>query len=120
MAEESLEVAQQSSELAEATTADVSQRLASEEIVVSAPFSFHGSAARIWKITKASDEAVYQVVLYTLAIIAIAIAWVLILIWYVIFGLLLVPYRLLRRGSRKKKLDDARQKELLAALEKRS
>jgi hypothetical protein len=36
--------------------------------------------------------------------------------WYVIFGLLVVPYRLLRRGSRKRKKTAMQHREGLAAV----
>jgi len=38
-----------------------------------------------------------------------------VLCWYAIFGLLLVPYRLLRRGQRKRDVAAKRHAELLAA-----
>ena len=37
----------------------MSNQLASEKVVVSAPFSFAGSAQRIWKITKV-DNLIFQ------------------------------------------------------------
>jgi hypothetical protein len=44
--------------------------------------------------------------------------WLFILVWYLFFGLLLVPYRLIRRGQRKQRLEDARHREQLAAIER--
>ena len=52
---------------------------------------------------------------YLLAYTLIALAWVGVLCWYLIFGLLVVPYRLIRRGQRKRKLEEARHRELMSA-----
>ena len=57
-------------------------RLASEEIVVSAPMSFSGSAARIWHPlvwdrAKQTDNTWAKIGWYTLALSAIALAWLL-------------------------------------------
>lgn len=94
-------------------------RLASEEIVVSAPLSFHGSAARIWRPLSrnaaATENGWATFGWYLLAYTLIALAWVGVLCWYLIFGLLVVPYRLIRRGQRKRKLEEARHRELLGA-----
>jgi hypothetical protein len=107
-------------ELATQPMATAERRLASEDIVVSAPVSFHGSAARIWRLTRLTpDKPWATVALGTGAIILIAFAWTFVLAWYVIFGLLLVPYRLIRRGQRKRKLDEARHREMLSAMDDR-
>ena len=94
-------------------------RLASEEIVVSAPLSFHGSAARIWRPisrnAEVTDNSWAAAGWYTLAILLVGLAWVGVSGWYLIFGLWVVPYRLIRRGQRKRKLDEARHRELLGA-----
>lgn len=90
-------------------------KLRSEEIVVSAPMSFHGSAARIWRITDGAQETWAVIAMGALAVVLIAAAWAMILCWYLFFGLLVVPYRLIRRGQRKRKLEEARHRELLAA-----
>ena len=90
--------------------------LASEKIVVSAPMSLHGSAARIWKITKITDNPAGRIGLAILASTLIALAWMLVIAWYTIFGILLVPYRLIRRGSRKRKVEVLRHRETLTAI----
>lgn len=90
------------------------QLLASEQVILQAPMSFTGSAKRIWRLTR--DKA--GIALYSLAAIAlllITLAWVAVLAWYVIFGVLLVPYRLVRRGSRRRRMEDLRHREALAA-----
>jgi hypothetical protein len=45
--------------------------------------------------------------------------WTFILGWYGCFGLLLLPYRLLRRGARKREAEALRHRELLAAVEQK-
>lgn len=93
-------------------------RLESEKVVVSAPMSFHGSAARIWRITYGKNLAV-KWLLVVLALSLIFVAWIVVLFWYCIFGILLVPYRLIRRSSRKNKRENLRHRELLSAIEKK-
>jgi hypothetical protein len=94
---------------------EMAERLPSEDIVVSAPMSFHGSASRIWKLTEGAEERWGRVILGALAVVLIAVAWTVILCWYLLWGLFLVPYRLIRRGQRKRQLEDVRHRELLAA-----
>jgi hypothetical protein len=96
----------------------VAEKLASERVVVSAPMSFHGSAARIWKLT--DRDGVIKWVIIPIALILILTAWCTVLVWYVFFGILLVPYRLIRRGSRKRKMESLRHRELLEAVDKKS
>ena len=99
----------------------MSNQLASEKVVVSAPFSFAGSAQRIWKITKV-DNLIFKLILVPLAIMLIIAAWMFVACWYfvmyVLFGILFIPYRLLRRSSRKNKRDKLRHREVLDAIEK--
>jgi hypothetical protein len=88
--------------------------LESERVIVQAPMSFTGSARRIWRLTP-NENPWWHSALVALAVLLVALAWVVVLAWYVLFGLLLVPYRLIRRGSRKSKRDEARHRELLSA-----
>jgi len=100
----------------------MSNQLTSEKVVVSAPFSFAGSAQRIWKITKV-DNLLAKLLLVPLALVLIMGAWLFVACWYfimyVLFGILLIPYRLLRRSSRKNKRDKLRHREILDAVEQR-
>jgi len=82
----------------------------SSRIVVSAPMSFHGSLGRLRNWFSGWMFWAFGVPL-------LVVWWVLIVAWYVVFGLLMVPYRLVRRGSRKRKLADARHREMLAAIQ---
>lgn len=87
----------------------------SEQIIVSAPMSFAGSAQRIWKITDQENDALkYSMML--LAVCLIGIAWMFVAAWYCTFGLLLVPYRMIRRGNRKDKVRQLQHREQLEAL----
>jgi hypothetical protein len=92
-------------------------KLESEKVVVSAPLSYAGSAARLWKLTGITENAGGRVALALAAIILIIGAWCFVTAWYVTFGLLLVPYRLIRRGSRKRKRDALQHRELLSAMQ---
>ena len=98
----------------------MSNQLASEKVIVSTPLSFIGSAQRIWKITKV-DNLIAKVLLIALALGLIAYAWVFVAFWYfimyILFGILFIPYRLLRRSSRKNKRDRLRHREILDAIE---
>jgi hypothetical protein len=91
-------------------------KLASEKVVVSAPVSYAGSAARIWKLTGVTPNAAGRVGLGLAAILLIIGAWCFVTAWYITFGLLLVPYRLIRRGSRKRKREALQHRELLTAV----
>lgn len=90
----------------------MTKKLPSERVVVSAPMSFSGSAVRIWKITD-TDMALLKLLLIPLALVLVLIVWSLVFCWYMIFGLWVVPYRLLRRSSRKNKRDQLRHQELI-------
>lgn len=95
------------------------QELASEKVVIAAPLSFAGSASRIWKLTKLSAETPYRIALGVCAVFLIVLAWTFVLAWYLIFGLLLVPYRLIRRGQRKRKREALMHRETLSAIQHR-
>jgi hypothetical protein len=86
--------------------------LASADVVVSAPMSFAGSGQRIWRITYGHVSWAYAGFV-TLAILAVTVAWVAVACWYLIFGLMLVPYRIIRRGQRRQKLAQVRHQELM-------
>jgi hypothetical protein len=85
--------------------------------VVAAPMSFAGSLGRIGNMARNSNSTgwVRGAVVWPLAVILIMFAWMVITCWYLFFGLWLVPYRLVRRGSRKRKVAGRRHAELLDA-----
>lgn len=97
-----------------------SGRLASEKVVIAAPMSFAGSGARLWKLTDVDNTTLKWLVLAPIAVVLIAAAWTIVAGWYLVFGLLLVPYRLVRRGSRKRKREDLQHRELLEAMGRRA
>jgi hypothetical protein len=95
-------------------------KLESEKVVIAAPLSYAGSAARIWKLTGITENVAGRIALGLAAIILISGAWCLVTAWYLVFGLLLVPYRLIRRGSRKRKREALQHREMMAALKARN
>lgn len=64
-------------------------------------------------------NAMIKMSLYGIALGLIMTAWMGVVVWYFMFGILLIPYRLIRRGQRKQKRDILRHRELLDALDKR-
>lgn len=87
-------------------------RLASEHLVVQAPMSFSGSAARCRRIVwKHPDNLMVKIAVWGFLF---PVWWLLVLVWYLTFGLLLVPYRLIRRGQRKRKVEEYRHREQIA------
>ncbi len=94
----------------------------SEKIIISSPLSFSGSAKRIWKITDVDSPAV-KMLLSLVAAALILFAWIFVAFWYVliyvVFGILFIPYRLLRRSSRKQKQAKLRHREVLEVIEKK-
>ena len=96
-------------------------KLKSEKIIISSPLSFIGSVKRIWKITDVDNPAV-KMLLSLVAAALILFAWVFVAFWYVliyvVFGILFIPYRMLRQSSRKQKQAKLRHREVLEAIEK--
>lgn len=99
----------------------MSNKLASEKVVVSAPMSFSGSAARIWKITDVNNAAVKWLLLVPIALCLVLMAWSLVAIWYVIifglFGIFVIPFRLLTRSGRNRKRSKLQHREVLQAIQ---
>ena len=90
--------------------------LASEELIVEAPMSFTGSAKRIWKITATDNVLLKWLFLVWWALTFIALAWLIIFFWYLIFGIFLIPYRMIRRSQRNNRREKLRHEEVIAAL----
>jgi hypothetical protein len=95
-------------------------KLESEKVVVAAPLSYAGSAGRIWKLTGMSEAVPARIGLALVAIVLIGGAWTFVTAWYLTWGLLLVPYRLIRRGSRKRKREALQHREMMAAIQSRN
>lgn len=83
--------------------------------MIQSPLSFAGSGARIWKLTRLTSNGAGRVGLILVALVLLAIAWLFVAVWTIVFGILLIPYRLIRRGGRKRKRDDLRHREMLEA-----
>ncbi len=92
-------------------------RLASEDVIISAPMSYAGSAQRIARIRRRARDERQLMALTALAALLIVTAWVAVTIWYLTWGLLLVPYRLLRRGARKRRVEALRHRELMGVIQ---
>ena len=83
-------------------------------VIIESPTSYTGSARRIWLLLGTSTGWA-RAALGACALVLIAGAWCLVTAWYLMWGLLLVPWRLVRRGGRKRKLEAQRHAELMAA-----
>jgi hypothetical protein len=92
-------------------------RLASEDVIINAPMSYAGSAQRIIRIRRHADDGGKLVAMTVVAILLVLAVWVLVTAWYLMWGLLLVPYRLLRRGARKRKAEALRHRELMGTIQ---
>lgn len=88
-------------------------------MVIAAPLSYAGSAARIWKLTGLTANVPGRIALGLAAIVLILGAWTFVTAWYLTWGLLLVPYRLIRRGQRKNKRQALQHREMMAAIQSR-
>ena len=92
-------------------------RLASEDVIINAPMSYAGSAQRIMRIRRGGQDGGTLVALTAVAVVLVVVAWVFVTVWYLTWGLWLVPYRLLRRGSRKRKAEAMRHRELMGTIQ---
>lgn len=84
--------------------------MTSRDIVVAAPMSFTGSAQRIWRLSQSAAVRLF----FLLPLILLV--WCIIVPWYACFGVFLIPYRLIRRGGRNRKLRQRQHEELVAAV----
>jgi hypothetical protein len=98
-------------------TTQAPARLASEDVIISAPMSYVGSAQRIARLRRQVDSGWELTAVTTLVVFLIVMAWLFVTIWYLTWGLLLVPYRLIRRGQRKRRVENLRHRELLGAIQ---
>ncbi len=105
--------------------------LESEKVIVESPMSFVGSGRRAvrmlsdlpgWPTQGDFTDKLKIVLLWSLVIVCWTIMvlawWALICVWYVTFGILVVPYRLIRRSQRQSKKRDLQHREILERLEK--
>jgi Domain of unknown function (DUF1707) len=92
-------------------------RLASEDVIINAPMSYAGSAQRIFRVRRRAESGGALAAITALAILLILMVWILVTVWYLVWGLWLVPYRLLRRGARKRKAEALRHRELMGTIQ---
>jgi hypothetical protein len=92
-------------------------RLASEDVIINAPMSYAGSAQRIMRIRRRAPAGWKLFAVTLLAILLVLAAWFCVTVWYLTWGFWLVPYRLLRRGARKRKAEAMRHRELLGTIQ---
>lgn len=76
---------------------------------VAAPMSFAGSAERI-------RHALPAPLFWTVGLVAVPLAWIAVLAWYAVFGIFVAPYRLIRRGQRKRSRQAAQHQQVLDAM----
>lgn len=99
------------------TSANQPVRLASEDVIISAPMSYAGSAQRIIRLRRRAQSGGSLVALTTAAVVLIVSAWLMVTVWYLVWGIWLVPYRLVRRSARKRKVEALRHRELLGTIQ---
>jgi len=92
-------------------------RLASEDVIINAPMSYAGSAQRIMRLRRRASPGAELTAITTLAVILVVVAWAAVTVWYLIWGIWLIPYRLLRRGARKRKAEALRHRELMGTIQ---
>jgi hypothetical protein len=92
-------------------------RLASEDVIINAPMSYAGSAQRIFRLRRRARSGGANVAVTVLAIVLVLLAWVIVTAWYLLWGIWLIPYRILRRGARKRKAEALRHRELMGTIQ---
>jgi hypothetical protein len=92
-------------------------RLASEDVIINAPLSYAGSAQRIMRLRRRAQGGSALAAITVLAVLLMLVAWAAVTVWYVFWGIWLIPYRLLRRGARKRKAEAIRHRELMGTIQ---
>ena len=87
---------------------------------IAAPLSYAGSAQRIWRFSHNEPRTLFV----PLAIFGVSVAWLCVTWWYVLifglFGVFVIPFRLITRGQRKRLRQNERQhREMMAMLNSR-
>ena len=96
----------------------MSETLKSEDVIINAPMSFAGAWQRSMRLRR-GHEGINLWLVTAAVVLLIPTLWLLVLAWYIVFGLFLLPYRLLRRGARKRKAEALRHREILASMERK-
>ena len=85
--------------------------------VIAAPMSYAGAVGRTLNLLWHDRPPVVKYALGLWGIpVMLVLWWLAISAWYFFFGLLLAPYRLVRRGSRKRKREARMHDETLRAI----
>ena len=82
------------------------------------PLSFTGSAKRIIPAVyrKMPRRPLAVPVAPVVVVLLISVVWAGVLLWYLVWGVLLIPFRLFRRLQLKSEVDELRHRELLDAI----
>lgn len=104
-----------SSNLAASVTRD---GLYSEDVILDAPMSFTGCTKRTLRFMSAHRPANpwWNALAVIAGVVFLLFAYAAIAAWYLMFGLLLVPYRLIRRSQRRDEQRRRQHAELLAQM----
>lgn len=98
----------------------MSTSLASERVIINSPMSFAGSAQRSWRILPSAGWQRWA--LAPVATILMLGWWIVVAAWYIIsvglLGIITIPYRILRRGARKRKAEARRHREMMEAVDR--
>ena len=93
--------------------------LQSERMTKSATLSYSGSRYRIWTLLRADNAWLRWLLSVPAAALLVALAWVVVTLWYVLWAvggfIFFLPARLLGRGRRKRRLEQARHREQIDA-----
>ena len=89
-------------------------KVTSDRVIIQSPMSVTGAVRRSWKLAKIGPSWAHIPMMLPAIILAVVWGFVA-LVWTIIFSVLLVPWRLLRRGQRKRKQEARRHAELLEA-----
>jgi len=77
----------------------------SQNVVISAPMSYTGSAKRLWRLTRLGPTWLRWALTIWLTVALVAVAWAAVTVWYVCAGWLMIPYRMIRRSQRRQRRD---------------
>jgi hypothetical protein len=86
-------------------------------VIINAPMSYAGSAQRISRLRRKAQSPGLKVAVTILVILLVLLVWALVTCWYLVWGIYLVPYRIIRRGARKRKAEALRHRELMGTIQ---
>ena len=103
----------------------MSETLASSRVVVASPMSFAGAYGRTMNLFWRDRPTWAKAAIAWWAIpLMLALWWSFIIVWYIlafaVFGIFVIPWRLLRRGSRNRKRQDLQHREMMEVLQNRA